>query len=163
MATEKQIAQERPIKLIMQNKRALFDFEVVLKIEAGVILKGTEVKSLRQGKCNFTDTYAAFLDKYSYELILYNFQISEYEFGNYANHNPKRPRVLLINPNEAKKLKIGVTEKGYTIVPTKVYFSGHLVKVEIALAKPKKLHDKRQTTKDREIEKDLNRARKNLS
>lgn len=161
METQKQIAQERPTKLIMQNKKALFDFEIITKIEAGIVLKGTEVKSLRNGKCNFADTYAAFKDKYSYEMILYNFQISEYEFGNIMNHDPKRLRKLLINFNEAKKFKIGVTEKGYTIVPTKVYFSGHLVKVELALVKPKKLYDKREVTKDREVKRSLDRITKN--
>lgn len=150
----------RPFKLIMQNKKAYFDFEVIQKIEAGIVLQGTEVKSLRKSKCNLQDSYAGFLNKFSFELVLHNLQISEYEFGNYQNHSPKRTRKLLINNTEAKKLKIGITEKGYTIVPTQIYFSGHLVKVEIALAKPKKLYDKRETTKDRENKRDLDRIKK---
>ncbi len=151
----------RPFKMIMQNKKAYFDYEVIQKIEAGIVLQGTEVKSLRNGKCNLQDSYAGFTNKFSFELVLYNLQIAEYEFGNYQNHSSKRTRKLLINNSEARKLNIGITEKGYTIVPTQIYFSGHLVKIEIALVKPKKLFDKRETTKDRENKRDLDRIKKN--
>jgi SsrA-binding protein len=152
--------KSRPFKAIMHNRKALYEYEVIQKIEAGIVLVGTEVKSLRAGKCNLQDSYAGFVDKHSFEIVLYNLQISEYEFGNIQNHSTKRPRKLLINHTEAKKLKTAINEKGYTIVPTMIYFSGHLVKIEIALVKPKKLHDKRENTKDREVKRTIERALK---
>jgi SsrA-binding protein len=145
---------ERKVKLITSNRRALHDFEVIQSIEAGIMLQGTEVKSLRQGKCSLQDSYAAFPDKIKNELYIYNLHIPEYSFGNIANHKPKRPRKLLIKAREAQKLRVAVNEKGLTIIPLSIYFSGPYVKIEIALVRAKKKYDKRQDlkTKDAQIE-----------
>ncbi len=156
----KQDLPERKQKIITSNKKAYFDFEIAQKLEAGIDLVGTEVKSLRKGKCNILDSHAQFKSKTNDELFLFNLQIPEFEFGNRMNHEPKRPRKLLIHKSEAIKWRTQVVEKGFTIIPLSIYFSGHLVKVEIGLAKPKKKYDKRETTKERETKRVIDRAMK---
>ena len=148
---------ERKQKLVASNRRARHDYLINQSLEAGIVLRGTEVKSLRAGKCSMQDCYASFLDKNSLELYVYNMHIDEYDFGNRENHKPKRERKLLINYREAKKLKTQVMEKGVTLIPLSIYFSGAFVKVEIGLAKAKKKFDKREATKEREQKREIQR------
>ena len=119
-----------------------------------MVLLGTEVKSLRESKVNIQEAYGKFKND---ELWLVNAHISEYKFGNLNNHNPLRERKLLLNKRELKRLKAKVSEKGLTIVPTKIYFKNSKVKIEIALAQGKKLYDKREAVKERDIKRKLNR------
>lgn len=148
---------ERPIKVITTNKKAQHDFFVVQTIEAGIVLQGTEVKSIRQGKCSIQDAYAAFPNKDNNELYLYNMHIPEYAYGNYSNHKPKRPRKLLVKAREASKLRTAVNEKGITLIPLSVYFSGPYLKVELGLVKAKRKYDKREDIKTRDVQKEIKR------
>lgn len=148
---------ERTIKLITSNKRAYHDFFVIQSIETGIVLQGTEIKSIRQGKCSIQDAYAAFPNKENNELYLYNMHIPEYTFGNYANHKPKRPRKLLVKRREANKLRTSVNEKGVTLIPLSVYFSGPYLKIEIGLVKAKKKFDKREDIKAKDVQKEIKR------
>jgi len=154
----KKIQDDRTIKNITSNKKALFDFELVERLEAGIMLLGTEVKALRNGKCNLRDSYARF-DKQG-ELWLTNAFIGDYDQANIMNHDNKRRRKLLIHSHQAKKWKAGVDEKGYTIVPVSIYFADANVKVELGLAKPKKKYDKRESIKERDVKRDLQRKYK---
>ncbi len=128
-------------KLIANNKKVYHDYFLDEKYEAGVALAGTEVKSLRMGKCSIKE---AFIRIENEEVIIYGMHISPYEKGNIFNKDPLRPKKLLMHKQEIRKLIGKIKEKGYTLVPVEVYFSGSLVKVEIALARGKKLYDKRQ-------------------
>lgn len=152
-----QETKERVERSIASNRRARHDFHILYTLEAGIVLQGTEVKSLRTGKCSLQDSYAQFESHDSFELFLYNLHINIYEQGSYMNHDPKRVRKLLVNQREARKLKAQISEKGLTIVPLSLYFSGHLVKVELAVVKAKKQYDKREATKKRETERDMRR------
>jgi SsrA-binding protein len=156
MAKGKQ--DDRTLKSITSNKKALFDFEVVEKLEAGIQLLGTEVKALRAGKCNLRDSYARF-DKKG-ELWLMNSFISDYEQANIMNHDNKRKRKLLLHSHQAKKWKAAVDSKGYTMVPVSIYFADAHVKVQLGLAKPKKKYDKRESIKERDVKRDLQRKYK---
>lgn len=129
------------IKLIANNKKARHDYFLEETYEAGISLHGTEVKSLRQGKCSIKE---AFIHIENGEVIVYGMNISPYEKGNIFNRDPLRPKKLLMHKSEINKLLGKIKEKGYTIVPVEVYFKGSLVKMQIALAKGKKLYDKRQ-------------------
>lgn len=144
------------VKLIANNKKAYHDFFVDDTYETGISLAGTEVKSLRMGKCSIKE---AFVRIENGEVIIYGMHISPYEKGNIFNKDPLRPRKLLMHKKEIQKLLGKIAQKGYTIVPVEVYFKGSLVKVKIALAKGKKLYDKRQdiAKKDqrREAERDF--------
>ena len=148
---------ERKIRLITSNKRALHDYEVVQRVECGLVLQGTEVKSLRAGKANLQDAYAAFPDKISNDLYLLNLHIAEYDFGNITNHKPKRPRKLLISRREAIKLRTAVNEKGLTLIPLSLYFSGPFVKVELGLVRAKKKYDKREDLKMKDAKLEMDR------
>lgn len=128
-------------KLIANNKKAYHDYFIEEKYEAGISLAGTEVKSLRMGRCSIKE---AFIRIEHDEVFVYNMHISPYENGNIFNKDPLRVRKLLLHRQEIRKIQGHITQKGYTIVPLSVYFSGSLVKVEIGLAKGKKLYDKRQ-------------------
>lgn len=128
-------------KLIANNKKAYHDYFIEEKYEAGISLAGTEVKSLRMGRCSIKE---AFIRIEHDEVFVYNMHISPYEKGNIFNKDPLRVRKLLLHCQEIRKIQGHITQKGYTIVPLSVYFSGSLVKVEIGLAKGKKLYDKRQ-------------------
>ncbi|MCH5267796.1 MAG: SsrA-binding protein SmpB [Lachnospiraceae bacterium] len=128
-------------KLIANNKKAFHDYFIEEKYEAGISLAGTEVKSLRMGKCSIKESFIR-IDKD--EVYVYNMHISPYEKGNIFNKDPLRVRKLLLHRHEIRKIQGQVAQKGYTIVPLSVYFKGSLVKVEIGLAKGKKLYDKRQ-------------------
>ena len=129
------------IKLIANNKKAFHDYFIEEKYEAGISLAGTEVKSLRMGKCSVKESFIS-IEKG--EAVIHGMHISPYEKGNIFNKDPLRPRKLLMHKYEINKIAGKMKEKGYTIVPLQVYFKGSLVKVEIALAKGKKLYDKRQ-------------------
>ena len=129
------------VKLIANNKKAYHDFFVDDTYETGISLAGTEVKSLRMGKCNIKE---AFVRIENGEVIIYGMHISPYEKGNIFNKDPLRPRKLLMHRYEINKLMGKIKEKGMTLVPLRVYFKGSLVKVEIGLARGKKLYDKRQ-------------------
>ena len=142
------------IKNIAQNKKARHDYFIEETYEAGIELFGTEVKSIRQGKINLKDSYAAI---YKGEVYVYNMHISPYEKGNIFNKDPMRTRKLLLNKYEINKLIGYVQQKGYTLVPLSVYFKGSLVKIELAVAKGKQLHDKRQAIAERDAKREMER------
>lgn len=145
------------IKIIGKNKKAFRDFEMLERFECGLVLQGTEVKSLRLGKVSFKDTYARFRDG---ELFILNLHISPYDHGGYANHEPERPRKVLLKKRELKKLFAQVMEKGLTIVPTMLYFKGQFAKVEVSLARGKKLYDKREDLAKKDVQRGLERQYK---
>jgi SsrA-binding protein len=137
------------IKVVADNRRARFDYEIIQTFEAGLALTGSEVKSLRAGKTNLGESYATVSRKG--EVFLVNTNIPEYREANRFNHEPKRPRKLLLHRKEIDKLAGGVLREGLTIVPLKIFFNPRgIAKVDIALAKGKKLHDKRQVIKERD-------------
>ncbi len=144
-------------KIIVDNRKAKHDYFLVEKFEAGIVLVGTEVKSLRAGRANLKDSYAQIDDG---ELYLYNMHISPYEHGSFSNVDPTRKRKLLMHKREIMRLLGKVKEKGLTLVPTKLYFSNGRVKVEIALAQGKKLHDKRATQKEKDAKREIDKAMK---
>lgn len=135
------MAKGKGTKLIAQNKKAYHDYFIEETIQAGLSLAGTEVKSLRAGKCSLKES---FIRMENGEAFVYNMHISPYEQGNIFNKDPLRPRRLLLHKSEIRKLIGKINQKGFTLVPLSVYFKGSLVKVEIGLAKGKKLYDKRQ-------------------
>ena len=141
-------------KNIAQNRKARHDFQIEQTIEAGVVLLGTEVKSCRQGKVSLVDSYATIKDG---EVWLYNTNINVYEHGNINNHEPVRKRKLLLNKNEIRKLTQKIKNKGFTLVPLRMYFMNGKVKVELALAKGKKSYDKRQDIAKRDFERSQQR------
>ena len=134
-------APKEDVKLIANNKKAFHDYFIEEKYEAGISLAGTEVKSLRQGKCSIKESFIR-IEKG--EVFIYGMHISPYEKGNIFNKDPLRVKKLLLHKYEINKMAGKIAEKGYTLVPLQVYFRGSLVKVEIGLAKGKKLYDKRQ-------------------
>jgi SsrA-binding protein len=136
-------------KIVADNRRARYNYEIGEKFEAGLALTGTEVKSLRTGKATIAESYAG-VDRAG-EMWLYNANIPEYLAGNRFNHEPKRPRKLLLKSREISKLAQGVEREGMTVVPLRLYFNARgRAKVEIALAKGKQMHDKRETEKKRD-------------
>jgi SsrA-binding protein len=144
-------------KIICQNRKARHDYFIDEVLEAGLVLLGPEVKSLREGRGNLTDSYARVKKG---EVFLYSMHITPYGYAHNIRLDPVRPRKLLLNKREIKRL-IGKTEaKGYTLVPTKVYFTKGRVKVEIALAKGKRKYDKRKALKEKQLKKDMEEARK---
>jgi len=142
-------------KIISSNKKAYFDYLLFDKFEAGVALLGTEIKSIRRNGANLKDSYIKITD--NLEAYLINCHISPYEFGNIYNHEPRRERKLLLNKKEILKILNKIKQEKYTVVPTQMYFSTRWVKLEIALAKGKKLHDKRDSIKKKDIERDIQR------
>ncbi len=145
------------IKLICRNRKAYFEYTVDAIYEAGLVLKGTEVQSLRLGRANIEDAYARFRDG---ELFLINAHISPYPFASVDNHEPDRARKLLLHRQEMKRLLGKLQERGYTLIPLKLYFKNQHAKVELALAKGKQKADKRETIRRREEQRELERARK---
>ncbi|WP_432632675.1 SsrA-binding protein SmpB [Brachyspira sp.] len=139
---------------IVKNKKALFNYELLEKYEAGIVLLGTEVKALRERAVNMSDSYASFKKG---ELFIVNMHISPYNFGNRNNHEPLRERKLLMKKREIKRLLGKVKEQGLTLIPISLYFSKGKVKVELALAKGKKLHDKRETLKRKTLDREMER------
>ena len=141
-------------KLIANNKKAYHDYFIEDKYEAGIALAGTEVKSLRMGKCSLKES---FIRVEKGEVWIYNMHISPYEKGNIFNKDPLRVRKLLLNRREINKIEGKMTQKGYTIVPLQVYFKGSLVKLEIALARGKKLYDKRDDIEKKDARRESER------
>lgn len=146
-------------KLIANNKKAYHDYFIEDKYEAGISLAGTEVKSLRMGRCSVKE---AFIRIEKGEVYVYNMHIVAYEKGNIFNKDPLRVRKLLLHKREIRKIEGQIAQKGYTVVPLSVYFSGSLVKVEIGLAKGKKLYDKRQDIAKKDQRREAERKFKNL-
>ena len=144
-------------KIIADNRKARHDYFLIEKFEAGIALVGTEVKSMRAGRVNLKDSYAQIDDG---ELFLYNMHVSPYEQGSFSNVDPTRKRKLLMHKREIMRLLGSVKEKGLTLVPTKLYFSDSKVKVEIALAQGKKLHDKRASEKEKDTKREIDKAMK---
>lgn len=142
----------------IKNKRAYFEYHILEKYVAGIKLLGTEIKSIRQGKANLTDSFCGFIGN---NLHVRNLHISEYSHGSFYNHEAKRDRALLLSKRELKKLKEKGEEKGYTIVPLQIFISERgFAKLELALAQGKKTFDKRETIKERESKIELNRILK---
>lgn len=139
---------------IAKNRAAFHNYEVLSKIECGLVLTGTEVKSLREGHVAFADAFATIL---SGELFLFNLNISEYKMGNRFNHIAVRKRKLLVHKHELRKLKSAVEQKGHTLVPLGMHWSRGLAKVELGVVRGKQLHDKRDTIKKREQQRDQQR------
>ncbi|MCH7679873.1 SsrA-binding protein SmpB [candidate division KSB1 bacterium] len=144
-------------KIITINRKARHEYQVLDTLEAGIVLAGTEVKALRDGRANLKDSYANVKDG---EVFLYNIHISPYDFGNINNHDPIRVRKLLLHKKEIKKLIGKTQEKGLTLIPLKLYFKNGKVKVQLALAKGKKVYDKRQDIAKRESDIEIRRALK---
>ena len=144
-------------KLIANNKKAYHDYFIEDKYEAGIALAGTEVKSLRMGRCSVKE---AFIRIEKGEVFVYNMHIAAYEKGNIFNKDPLRVRKLLLHKREIRRIEGQIAQKGYTVVPLSVYFSGSLVKVEIGLAKGKKLHDKRDDIAKKDQKREMDRASK---
>ncbi|MBI4405862.1 MAG: SsrA-binding protein SmpB [Deltaproteobacteria bacterium] len=145
------------IKIICDNRKAFHNYFIEDRFEAGLVLKGTEVKSLREGKANISDAYAIFRNG---ELYLLNAHIAPYTQGNRNNHENLRTRKLLLHRSELSKLWGKNQIRGYTLVPLKMYFKKGIAKIEIALGRGKKAHDKRATTKEREAKRQLDRIKK---
>jgi len=146
----------------IQNKKARFEFEILDKYTAGIVLRGTEIKAIREGKASIAESFCEFNDRG--ELFVINMTIQEYSHATYFNHSPKSERKLLLNKKELRKLEKEVSTKGLTIVPLKVFTTDKgFAKMIIALAKGKKLYDKREAIKDRDNKKDLARLKKNFN
>ncbi|SLM28738.1 trans-translation protein [Desulfamplus magnetovallimortis] len=152
--------QSDHIKIIANNKKARHDYHISDEVEAGIVLVGTEVKSIREGRVNLKDAYA---DIKNGEVFLKQMHITPYKYAYYDNHEPLRSRKLLLHSREIKKLTGKVAERGFTIVPLKVYFKNGKIKVQIGLAKGKKIYDKRESIKTREVNRELDRERKKYS
>ncbi|NLY53025.1 MAG: SsrA-binding protein SmpB [Firmicutes bacterium] len=147
--------RNKGIKVLAENRRARHDYFIEETYEAGLALQGTEVKSIRAGRVNMRDSFARVDDG---QLILYNMHISPYEQGNRFNHDPLRPRVLLMHKREIMRL-LGLTQtKGYTLIPTKLYLKNGRIKLELGLAKGKKLYDKREAIAKRDAQREISRA-----
>jgi SsrA-binding protein len=151
------MARAKGEKLIADNRRARHDYHLLDRVEAGIVLAGTEVKALREAKTSLQRAYADVRDG---EAWLVGVHIAEYGQGNRANHDPERPRKLLLHRREIDRLLGQVREKGVTIVPTRLYFKDGRVKVELALARGKELHDKRRDIADRDARRQMERALK---
>jgi len=150
------MARERAEKVVATNRKAFHDYHIEEKLEAGIVLKGTEVKSLREGQVNLRDSYAS-VDHG--EVVLHHCHISPYSHGNIMNHDPIRPRKLLLHRKEINKLLGKTQQKGLTLVPLRIYFSPRgLAKVELALARGKRQYDRREAIKQREAGREVERA-----
>lgn len=143
-------------RIAISNRRARYEYEILDSYEAGIVLLGSEVKSLRQGKANLQDSYAVLKNG---ELWLLNMHINPYEQANRFNHDPVRTRKLLLQGSEIRKLTGKVQDKGLTLIPLKVYFKKGYAKIEIGLARGKKLHDKRDSIKQRDVEREMRRSK----
>lgn len=146
--------KKKNINEIIKNKKAFFEYEILERFEAGIALKGTEIKSIRMHNVNIVDSYATFK---AMELYIINLNISTYNFGNINNHEPMRSRKLLMHKKELKKLYGKVREQGLTLIPLSIYFSGNKVKVELGLGRGKKKYDKRQSIKEKTLDREAER------
>jgi len=145
------------MKIVAQNRKAFHDYSIEETVEAGIVLAGTEVKSLREGNANLKDSYV--LVKGS-EVFLLNCHISPYTHGNIMNHDPVRTRKLLLHKKEIERLQGKAAQKGYSLIPLKIYFKDSRAKVEVGLARGKKQYEKRETIKKRDAEREIERAMK---
>ncbi|MTI61398.1 MAG: SsrA-binding protein SmpB [Firmicutes bacterium] len=143
------------IKVVARNRKARHDFFIEETYEAGIILKGTEIKSIREGKINLKDSFALVQEG---EVFLHNVHISPYSHGNRQNHEPERIRKLLLRKNEIRKLIGMTTQKGYTLVPLSIYLKNNLAKIELALAKGKNVRDKRRDIAKKTAEREMEKA-----
>jgi SsrA-binding protein len=143
-------------QLTIKNKKASFEYNFLSTYKAGIMLTGTEIKAIREGKASLNDAFCLFIND---ELWIRNMHISEYKQGSYNNHEPKRPRKLLLNKSELLKLHSKLKDKGTTIIPIQLFFNERgIAKIEIALARGKKMYDKRDTIKKRDVERELSRG-----
>ena len=145
------------VKIVAQNRKARYNYFIEESYEAGMVLLGTEVKALREGRANIKDGYARITDG---EVFLMDVHISPYAFGNRFNHDPLRPRKLLLHSREINRLMGKVKEKGFSLIPLSIYFSHGRAKVTLALAKGKKLYDKREALKRKAMEKEVERSQR---
>jgi SsrA-binding protein len=157
MAKTAPAAEKGADRLIVSNRKARYEYHILNTWETGIVLQGTEVKALREGKANLQDAFARVDNG---EVWLFNVHISPYEQGNRFNHDPLRPRKLLLHRNEIRKLIGSVQEKGLTLVPLDVHFSGGRAKVNLALVRGKQLHDKRESIKERDSQREIQRGLK---
>ncbi|MBO8127261.1 MAG: SsrA-binding protein SmpB [Firmicutes bacterium] len=143
------------VRTLATNRKAKHDYHILETMEAGIVLKGTEIKSVRNGRVNLKDSFARIEGG---EIILYNMHISPYDYGNRENHDPLRPRKLLMHKAEIRRLVGKTQEKGLTLIPLSIYIKNGYAKVELALAKGKKLYDKREDLKRKQINREIERA-----
>jgi len=144
-------------RVVAENRKARHEYFIIESLEVGIQLTGTEIKSIRAGKVNMTDSYAQISNG---ETWLHNMHIAEYEHGNRYNHEPKRSRKLLIHKKEIKKFSDIIKQQGLTLIPLKLYFKGNWLKCELGLCKGKKLYDKRESLKNKETNREIERALK---
>ncbi len=149
------------IKVIAKNRKARFEYEILQTTESGIALKGTEVKSLRTGKVNMGDSHCRI--NAQLEVFLINLHISPYEFGNRVNHDELRERKLLLHKHEIRRLYGQIREKGLTLIPLKIYFKRGNIKIELGLVRGKKLHDKRESLKMKDLNREMERSLKSLN
>lgn len=154
------MAEDKKFKLVQKNKKAYFNYEIIDDLECGISLVGTEVKSVRSGKCSFSDSYVTIKNG---NLDLIGFSIQPYSHGSIFNHQPERNRRLLAHKDEIKKLKRKVDEKGFTLVPLEIYLKNNLVKMKIGLARGKATYDKKNAIKEKDLNRDQKRELKNLN
>ncbi|MEM6765842.1 MAG: SsrA-binding protein SmpB [Bacteroidota bacterium] len=153
------MAEKGRNQTVISNRKASYEYHIEDRFEAGISLRGTEVKSLRAGKASLQEAFCYIKKE---EVFVKNMNIAEYDKGSYNNHEPMRERKLLLRKKELKKIKKQLNEKGYTLIPLKVYFNKrNFAKMEIGLAKGKKIHDKRSDIKKKDTQRDLDRAMKN--
>lgn len=146
--------------MLVRNRRALHDYQIDETIEAGIVLVGSEVKSLREAHGNLNDAYAEIRND---EVWLNNAQIQEYPWANQFNHEPTRPRKLLLHKREIRRLAIKTQQRGFTLIPLAIYLNEGKIKVELGLAEGKKLYEKREATREAEAQRDIDRAMKQRS
>jgi len=145
------------IKIVTENRKARYNYHIEEQIEAGMVLLGTEVKSLRSGRANLKDSYGRIKNG---ELYIYQMHISPYPFAYYDNHDPLRPRKLLLNKSELKRMIAKIKAKGFSVIPLRVYFKNGKAKITISLARGKRKYDKRESIKNKEMKREMDRAKK---
>ena len=144
-------------KVSIKNRKASFEYEFIQKYTAGIILVGTEIKSIRANKASISDAYCVIIDS---EVIIKNLHISKYKYASFSNHEPKRERKLLLNKQEINKIKSRVQEKGFALVPIRLFINDKgIAKLEIAVAKGKKIYDKRENIKEKDIKRNIEREK----
>ncbi len=147
-------------KTLARNRKARFEYEILKSMEVGIVLHGTEVKSIRAGHINLAESYCKVSDRMQVHLM--NAHVSQYDFGNIHNHDPLRARKLLLHKSEIRRLYGQVKEQGLTLIPLKIYLKKGLIKMELAMGKGKKLHDKRESLKKRDAQREVERSLKDL-
>jgi len=152
---KKHASEEESITIICRNRRATNDFDILDRLECGLVLQGTEVKSLREGHAQLDEAFARVEDG---EVWLHGLEIPEYEYGNILNHKPKRPRKLLLHRHQITRFAAKAQQEGLTLIPLRLYFKNGRAKVELALARGKKKYDKRETLRQRDAQRQIDRA-----